>query len=71
MQPVGWLNAASEADECYLVGQILDNAVGIHKTAFGSVEWEKRQAVHSALLDVAAALFKLRGKPVSEERIDA
>ena len=62
MSPVSWLSAATEDDERYLVNRIIHYALEMQKVEFGSVAWERLDAAHSAMLDTAMFVFKLRGK---------
>lgn len=62
VQEVGWLKAAHEDDELYLVNRILAVAIAMRDLEPFSPEWETLSVRHSTLLDVARDIFKMRGK---------
>lgn len=62
MSPIPWLSAATEDDERYFVNRIIHCALEMQKVEQFSPEWDKLDAVHSALLDAIKFIFKLRGK---------
>lgn len=62
MQVIDWLNGAEENDEKYLVNRIIETAVKMRGVEFGSLEWERLDAYHSAMLDAARDIFRIHGK---------
>ena len=66
VQEVGWLKAAHEDDELYLVNRILAVALAMRDLEPFSPEWEALSIRHSTLLDVARDIFRMRGKPAPE-----